>query len=237
VDRYCSNCGQELRDEDRFCPSCGSAVHETAHVPTPQGFDQVWEIIKEIGVYERHFSQLQHQYRVLASTWILAVFAATGFVLANERLALDVPKELAIVGLTIFAGTGITLLWVLDLRVHGMLLAACFNVGLELEDKYPWSLPNRPWLPPVRGMMLTSQRGVGSATYVAMFYVAATAVVLTLGDLFLWMWFYREGGVYRLCLAIVLTLVFVAWCFYLHRAPMINRQRRRVLTMPTSSRG
>jgi hypothetical protein len=39
ADRYCGNCGQELRQDDRFCPSCGRPVHETAHVPTPQADD------------------------------------------------------------------------------------------------------------------------------------------------------------------------------------------------------
>ena len=32
--RYCTNCGQELLQEDRFCAGCGRAVHATAHVPT-----------------------------------------------------------------------------------------------------------------------------------------------------------------------------------------------------------
>jgi predicted amidophosphoribosyltransferase len=35
ADRYCSNCGHELAEDDRFCPNCGRPVHETAHVPTP----------------------------------------------------------------------------------------------------------------------------------------------------------------------------------------------------------
>jgi hypothetical protein len=36
AERYCRNCGHELREDDRFCPSCGRPVHETAHVPTPE---------------------------------------------------------------------------------------------------------------------------------------------------------------------------------------------------------
>jgi endogenous inhibitor of DNA gyrase (YacG/DUF329 family) len=35
-ERYCSNCGHELRPEDRFCPNCGRPVHRTAQVPTPE---------------------------------------------------------------------------------------------------------------------------------------------------------------------------------------------------------
>jgi hypothetical protein len=34
--RYCTNCGAELREEDRFCPSCGRRVHETAALSTPE---------------------------------------------------------------------------------------------------------------------------------------------------------------------------------------------------------
>jgi hypothetical protein len=34
--RYCSNCGHELRPEDQFCSNCGTPVHQAAHVPTPE---------------------------------------------------------------------------------------------------------------------------------------------------------------------------------------------------------
>ena len=35
-DRYCRNCGNELRETDRYCSNCAAPVHETAHVPTPE---------------------------------------------------------------------------------------------------------------------------------------------------------------------------------------------------------
>jgi hypothetical protein len=34
--RYCGNCGSELREGDRYCGKCGSPVHATARVPTPE---------------------------------------------------------------------------------------------------------------------------------------------------------------------------------------------------------
>src|SRR5215210_793413 len=33
--RYCTNCGQELKPEDQFCTNCGMPVHRGARVPTP----------------------------------------------------------------------------------------------------------------------------------------------------------------------------------------------------------
>jgi hypothetical protein len=35
-ERYCSNCGHELKPEDQFCSNCGMPVHRSARVPTPQ---------------------------------------------------------------------------------------------------------------------------------------------------------------------------------------------------------
>lgn len=36
ADRYCRNCGHELRTSDRFCRGCGRPVHEAARVATPE---------------------------------------------------------------------------------------------------------------------------------------------------------------------------------------------------------
>src|SRR5829696_3610024 len=35
AERYCSNCGHELKPEDQFCSNCGMPVHRAARVPTP----------------------------------------------------------------------------------------------------------------------------------------------------------------------------------------------------------
>jgi hypothetical protein len=36
ADRFCGECGYELRPDDKFCPKCGRPVHGTAVVPTPE---------------------------------------------------------------------------------------------------------------------------------------------------------------------------------------------------------
>jgi hypothetical protein len=47
-------------------------------------FDEnVWKIVEVIEDSERHFNRLQHQYRALASAWILAMFAGIQYVLSN----------------------------------------------------------------------------------------------------------------------------------------------------------
>jgi hypothetical protein len=35
-ERYCTNCGHELKPEDQFCTNCGMPVHRAARVPTPK---------------------------------------------------------------------------------------------------------------------------------------------------------------------------------------------------------
>ncbi len=36
ADRFCGNCGHELRPEASFCPSCGQPAHSSAQPPTPE---------------------------------------------------------------------------------------------------------------------------------------------------------------------------------------------------------
>jgi len=122
-------------------------------------------------LYERHFNQMQTTYRTLASTWLLGLFAAAGFLLGGKdsRLPLDANGVLALLGL--LAAVGITLLWMLDLRVYAGLLRAYFDAGVALEAQHPW-------LPAVRSAMLRDTRNRGPGPRVARYYIAGTIASL-----------------------------------------------------------
>lgn len=114
--------------------------------------EQVWKLVTELAQEERHFNGVQHHYRILASTWLLALFGGIGFVLSTKDLS--VPPGLIVWLLGLAGAIGITQLWNLDIRVYHQLLDSCFVQGLKLEQEHLW-------LPQVRSsMLLTQSNGV-----------------------------------------------------------------------------
>ena len=176
--------------------------------------DQTWEMIKEVGEFERHFSQLEHQYRILASTWLLVVFVATGFVLTTEFDFL-ISTELLIASIAFVGAVGITLLWNLDLMVYHRLLDAHFYAGVELEQ-------TNSWLPQTRNDMLQMLDDRGVLPHVVWFYIVSNTVVLLLGGSFLAAWFYsRAGAPLGAYATIVLTLLVTGiWGWLLWRSTL-----------------
>src|SRR5215212_6768364 len=96
--------------------------------------DRVLNLYREIGNAERHFNELTHQYRLLASTWLLGTFAAIGYILTNVGVkpndSLSFYRELIIAAIALAGATGITLVWILDLKVYQKLLGCFFLAAL-----------------------------------------------------------------------------------------------------------
>ena len=69
---------------------------------------------------EWHFNQIQHQYRFLASSWLLAFFAALGYVYAAASSPID--KNIIFFFLSLVSAIGLTLIWMLDIKVYHQLL-------------------------------------------------------------------------------------------------------------------
>jgi hypothetical protein len=128
----------------------------------------------ELGVIERHFNNLQSNYRALASTWLLAALAGIGFVISKE-LTLRIPAELIIGAIGIAAGIGVYLLWVLDLLVYQRLLDAAYIEARNLET-------NHLWLPQVRNNMRVLLGGRGLAL-VVWFYIAGSELMVIIAGI------------------------------------------------------
>ncbi len=98
-------------------------------------FEATWKIVQECGEEERHFNQLQSVYRGLVSTWLLATFAAIGYLVKETQ---D-PKPYLLCAVVCLASTwGIRLIWVLDLQVYHQLLVAVFKEGHKVEQLFSW---------------------------------------------------------------------------------------------------
>jgi hypothetical protein len=184
--------------------------------------DRTWELYAEIGRAERHFNQLEHQYRLLASTWLLATFAAVGYILINVDASrndwLGFYKELVIVAIAVSGAIGITLTWVLDLKVYQQLLHCFFLAALELED-----LPNT-WLPPIRHNMRRTQEHGTVVLNVAWFYVGCITVLLVTGGFFLRLWLDRLVQTPASWGVFVATLVITCiWAFTIRHKSVSGR--------------
>jgi hypothetical protein len=100
-----------------------------------ESFHRVWEVMKETYEEERHFNNLETQYRILASQWLLGAFAAIGFVVVSNP-TLSFNKLWLVVAISIISGVGIFQLWRMDIIIYQRLLGAVFNEGIELEKKF-----------------------------------------------------------------------------------------------------
>jgi hypothetical protein len=97
------------------------------------------ELYKELGAYERHFNQMQSVYRGLASTWLLATIAGIGYVFDKSPTGtyggFDVRLATSMIALA--GGTGIFLLWIVDVGVYHNLLVAVLDESEDLERRNP----------------------------------------------------------------------------------------------------
>ena len=160
--------------------------------------EQVWKVVTELAQQERHFNGVQHHYRLLASTWLLAMFGGIGFALSTQNLG--VPSALIVAALGLAGAIGMTQLWNLDIRVYHQLLDSCFVQGLRLEQEHPW-------LPQLRSSMLSTQ--TGSAAAIVETAVRQPAPPSPKGVLARVVWFYVVGNTTALLISLAGTIVFL----------------------------
>jgi|GEM_PF-2082590 len=141
-------------------------------------FERVMRLVEQITSQENHFNDLQTQYRKLASTWLLASFAACGYILKSSDLPYN--EWYFVFGIAMAASVGLSILWMLDLTVYQRLLAAYFLQGVKLELEY------YQWLTPSRINIVRSQRTGEVTSKMQYFYFFSIAVLQIIGILSLW---------------------------------------------------
>lgn len=142
--------------------------------------DELWAIYTYIGVCERHFNSIQEKYRVLTSTWLLATVAAVAYIFVNKD---HLPISPSVIASTIaFIGSiGVTLLWLLDVKVYQTFLSSFYEEGLILEQ-------TQNWLPSIRKRIRNRFKGkvpvlisiyyLGSMIF--LFFVGMCALIISL---------------------------------------------------------
>jgi len=162
-----------------------------------------WDVLKELGNSERHFNNLEAEYRKLASIWLLAGFAGMGFIL-KENPQMAVPREVALVAIGLAASIGIFLLWIVDLLVYHQLLDACFTQAKQIER-------NHKELPQVRSSMEHTQGGGKVVTTrLRWFYMLLTAAPVVFSAPLFVLWCQKEYGPTAAAIAGVAAAVYIS---------------------------
>jgi membrane protein YdbS with pleckstrin-like domain len=137
-------------------------MNEDLRTVKMEEFQRVWEVMKETYKTERHFNELETQYRILASQWLLGAFAGIGFVIVSDpKLSFD--KLWLVVAICLISIVGIYQLWRMDIVIYHKLLHATFEVGLELEAEYQF-------LPKIKTRMKNSVPGKSASNVLFYYY-------------------------------------------------------------------
>lgn len=142
-------------------------------------FDKVMRLIEHIGEQEKHFNNLETQYRILASTWLLAALGACGYVLkAGPEFPFD--KWYIVFGICFSGAVGISIVGMLDMKVYQKLLHAFFIEGVRLEILYA------DWLLPFRINILRSQETREVTFRIQFYYLVSVSLMVVLGSISIW---------------------------------------------------
>ena len=144
------------------------------------GFNELMQLYNHIAEEEKHFNNLELEYRKLTSHWLLASLGSIGFILTKSDV-IPINIWILIIGICCAAIVGILIIWLLDIKVYHELLHAAFSQGVALEKKYPEVFPQ------IRNKMLHSQIGGDIIKRVILFYFFSVLVLIVLANISIWM--------------------------------------------------
>lgn len=141
--------------------------------------DNLIEVYKELGTYERHFNQIQNVFKGLSSTWFFTGFASIGFIYtSNFPESFPTKIELACTLLTLTIATGIILFWLLDVIVYHRLLLATLEESENLE-KINTELPR------LRTTMKKFTKTINARFAFSLFYIIPSLIMIMTSIIFL----------------------------------------------------
>jgi len=97
----------------------------------------------KLNQFEQHFDTITTKYKNIALTWVLAVYAAIGFLLSNETTGLPFNHLVAVIITCVIGVIGISLIWHLDLNVYHRFWAAVFIEEIRFEREFKFLLHSR----------------------------------------------------------------------------------------------
>jgi hypothetical protein len=183
--------------------------------PLIENQEDVIQLLGQIGDQEKHFNYLETQYRLMASGWLLASFGGIGFLL-EDNIHLPVHPGILIGLIGAVGCAGITLLWLLDIKIYHKLLNCVFLQGIYLENTYPF-------LPKIRTDMLMSQETGDVIASTSLFY-QGSASLLIFTSAFGFSMFFNE----IISLGLVIILALSLWALlmiYMYKATKSPRSK------------
>jgi len=123
---------------------------------------------------EKYYAAIQTKCRELASTWLLAAFAAIGFLLSSREHGLPFHALIGVDIICFLGVLGILLIWYEDLIIYEKLLSISFLEAYKLERAYSW-------LPRLHHSMVDVYHHKNGALLKSRFYVGCYSILLLAG--------------------------------------------------------
>jgi len=167
---------------------------------------QILDLNKQITDSEKHFNNMQNEYRKIGSGWLLATFAGIGFAL-TQKAALPF-HPLLFIALICYAGAiGMIMLWNMDLSVYQKLLDANFKEGLLLEKQHPW-------IPQIRHNMLEFHGNRGVLPRVIWFYSMPVMVLIAVAAYQLTLFYSESGFFFKAGIWVISFLLYSSFSYF-----------------------
>jgi hypothetical protein len=195
--------------------------------------DSILKLYLSIGDAERQLNTIQNQYRLLASTWMIASLGGIGFVLkssASDGWAVDLEKTFVCCLIALSGAVSILMLWLVDIGVYQRLLSQYFNEGMAMEQ-------GEPWLPQMRNQTRREFKGklsrIISFYYIGLFvFLSAVACIFMAKSSTTVMFGIQPAGWVRVILAV--NAILILWILWSVRPTRVVGPSKKKIEDPLS---